>query len=74
MEVKDKNGVPLKIGDTVRYQHYEEQGDTLRFESGTIQKFIVRFNDGREGDLDTVTKSGAGGTRRRSRGTRRRTR
>jgi len=74
MEVKDKNGVPLKIGDTVRYQHYEEQGDTLRFESGTIKKFLVLFDDGREGDLDTVTKATSGGTRRRSRGTRRRRR
>jgi hypothetical protein len=74
MEVKDKNGVPLKPGDTARYQHYDEQDRDLRFESGRIQKFTVRFENGDEGDLDTVTKVTSGGTRRRSRGTRRRRR
>ena len=74
MEVKGKDGKVIAKGDIVRYQHYDELDKGTSFKSGTIQKFIVRFESGDEADLDTVTKVTSGGTRRRSRGTRRRRR
>ena len=73
MEVKDKNGVPLTIGDTVLYEHFEEVTQRTNVQSGRISGIRVLIG-GEPVDPATVTKATSGGTRRRSRGTRRRRR